>query len=78
MDNDRGYRSGLKEQAGITVAEEAEVVGEGEVVDLPPIAAKERRDEQKQRRLRLMEVGHHTADDVELIARCDDYLRRPD
>lgn len=78
MDNDRGYRSGLKEQAGIAVAEEAEVVGEGEVVDLPPISAEERRDEQKQRRLRLMEVGYHTADDVEMIARSDDYLRRPD
>ena len=47
MDNDRGYRSGLKEQAGIAVAEEAEVVGEGEVVDLPPIPAEERRDKQK-------------------------------
>ena len=78
MDNDRGYRSGLKEQAGIAVAEEAEVVGEGEVVDLPPISAEERRDEQKQRRLRLMKVGRHTADDVELRAGGYDYLRRPD
>ena len=47
-------------------------MGEGIVVDGVPVAVNECTDEQQQCGLRLMEIGHHTAHDMVLIARGDD------
>lgn len=63
------------EQGAVAVAEEAEVVGEGVVVDLVPVVADECADQQEQGALRLVEVGYHAAHDVVLVARGNDDLR---
>ena len=64
------------EQRTVAVAEEAEVVGEGVVVDAVPVVADEGAHQEEQGALRLVEVRYHAADDVILVARGDDDLRR--
>lgn len=63
------------EQTAVAIAEETEIVVEGVAVDiLPSVAAHKSRDQQKQRGLRLVEVGDHATHDVIMIAWCDDDL----
>ena len=70
-----GNESGDKE-AAVTVAEEAEVVVKGVAVDVAPaFTAHKGRHEQKERGLRLVEIGNHAAHDMVVIPRGDDYLR---
>ena len=67
------YSSGNEHRA-VAVAEEAEVVGEGVVIDVVPSVADEGADEQQQCALRLVEVGYHATYDVILVARGNDDL----
>ena len=62
------------QQRRVPVAQEAEVVGQGVVVDGVPVAVDKGRDEQQQRALWLVEVGHHGSDDAVVVARGDDDL----
>ena len=62
------------EQRGVPVAEEAEGVREGIVVDGSPVAVDEGGDKEQEGRLRLVEVGDHAADDVVMVAWSDDDL----
>ena len=50
-------------------------MGEGIVVDGMPIAADKRADEQKEGRLRLVEISDQLVHDVEGVARLDHDLR---
>ena len=63
------------QQGGIAVAEEAEVVSEGVVVDLVPVALDEGADEEEQRGLGLVEVGDKHLDDMIVVAWGNDDLR---
>ena len=49
---------------------------EGILVDASPVVADEGTDEQKQRRVRLVEIGDEVGDDLVFVARHDDDLRR--
>ena len=62
------------QQGGIAVAEEAEVVSEGVVVDLVPVALDEGADEKEQRGLGLVEVGYQHLYDLVVVAGGDDDL----
>ena len=63
------------QQRAVAVAEEAEVVCEGVVVDFAPIVAYERADEQQQRALLHMEIGDDSLYKMVVVAWGDDYLR---
>lgn len=62
------------EQRAVAVAEEAEVVGEGVVIDIMPFVADKGAHQEEQGALRLVEVGYHAADDVILVAGGNDNL----
>ena len=70
MVNSLGYQ-----QRTIAVAQESEVMAEGIVVYLAPVAFDEGRHEQQQCALGLVKVGDDTLHDVERIARCYHDLR---
>ena len=53
------------QNAGVSVGEEAEVMGEGIVIDGMPISADEGADKEQERRLRLMEIGDELIDYME-------------
>ena len=57
----------------VAVAQEAEVVGQGVVVDLAPPLARIGRDEQQQRRFGLVEVGDDVAHDAEAVVERRDH-----
>ena len=68
------YSLGNQER-GIAIAQEAEVVRQGIVVNLVPIALDKGTHEQQQCRLRLMEVGDQHLHNLIVIARSNDNLR---
>lgn len=47
---------------------------QGKIINLAPVAIHKGADQQKQRALRLMEIGYHHLYDMELIAWGNDYL----
>lgn len=65
----------LFEEAGIAVTEEAEVVGEGVVVEVAPFVADECADKEQECRFGLVKVGDYGVDDAIAVARDDDYAR---
>lgn len=61
----------LKEEAGIAVAQESEIVGEGVIVDgAPVVIAHKGGDEEQQCALRLVEIGYHALYDAVGESRC--------
>ena len=62
------------EQGGVAIAEETEVVSQGVVVDLVPVATHEGTHEEQERGLWLVEVGDEHTDDLIVVARTDDDL----
>ena len=63
------------QQRRIAIAEEAEIVVEGVLIDVTPTVADKGADEQQQRGLRLVEIGDEMGDDFVLVARHNDNLR---
>ena len=64
-----GSRFSLQEEAGVAVAQEAEAVTEGVVVDgAPVVVAHKGRHEQQQCALGLVKIGDHAVDDAVLEA----------
>ena len=63
-----------EQDAAVAVAKEAEVVGEGIIVDRMPITIDKGTDEQKQGGFRLVEIGNQLIYNVEQIAWFDHYL----
>ena len=64
------------EDTAIAVGEEAEVVGEGIVVDSAPVGVSdEGANEQQESRFGLVEVGDELVHDAEAVAGFNHYLR---
>ena len=58
-------QTGPEKKRAVPIAEEAETVAEGIVVDGPPVPADKGGNEEYERALRLMEVRHQHIDDTE-------------
>ena len=62
------------QQRRVSIAQEAEVVSQGVIVNRFPVSMKESAHQQQQRALRLMEIGDQRVDNLVSIARGDDDL----
>ena len=56
------------QQTTVAVTQESEIVSESVVVNAVPVIADERRNQQKQSALRLVEVGNQIIDNLVLVA----------